>query len=364
MSKPICVFRVDASTKIGTGHLMRCLVLAHSLQPHYEIRFICRQHDVAYESFFENNEYAIHVLHHTSDVAFDNQKPYLDWLGTSEKIDALDTVAILRQWPNRVHWIVVDHYALSSEWETCCVAYGNHVMAIDDLANRRHACDILLDQNYHPQPLKRYQGLIPNTCHTLFGVNSVLMRHEFVESRARVRIREAMQCILVTFGGIDFHDETSKVLESLEPYPFMVHVVVGLFHPSKDKIERYCQAMQNWHFHCQTKKIHELMLAADCAIGAGGTALWERMALGLPSIVSSIADNQTPGLKALQEQNLVVYLGRADNLKAADYQLAVNDLVKNINKLQQLSSDGLKLIDAKGASRVCQEMLEFEHKER
>lgn len=364
MSKPICVFRVDASTKIGTGHLMRCLVLAHRLRSHYEIRFICRQHDVAYERFFENNEHAIHVLPHSENSEFDAQKPYLDWLGTSEKQDALDSVAIIEKWPKKVHWLVVDHYALSAQWETYCVAYSNHLMAIDDLANRAHACDMLLDQNYHPQPSKRYQGLIPDTCQTLFGVEYVLMRHEFVESRAYVRIREAMQCILVTFGGIDLHDETSKVLESLEHLPFIVHVVVGLFHPSKDKIEQYCQAKHNWHFHCQTKKIHDLMLAADCAIGAGGTALWERMALGLPSIVSSIADNQTPGLKALQEQKLVVYLGLANNLNAADYQLAVNDLAKNKNKLQQLSSDGLKLIDAKGANRVCQEMLEFERKER
>src|SRR5690625_1048344 len=126
------VIRTDASIKIGSGHVMRCLTLARQLKRHnMNVTFICRDVEGNYIDFLRRERMEVATLSNSSDL----------------KSDAFETIYNVKH-VGDIHLLIVDHYELDEKWETMLRPYVNHIMVIDDLANRRHNCDVLLDQNY------------------------------------------------------------------------------------------------------------------------------------------------------------------------------------------------------------------------
>jgi len=213
---------------------------------------------------------------------------------------------------------------------------------IDDLANRPHDCDLLLDQNYYRDQDYRYQSLVSDDCVTLVGPTYALLREEFVVARQRLRTRNGtVKRILVCFGGGDSTNQTRKALDALSLLSdsgIAVDIVVGDTNPHQDEIQSLCKQMKDVHYHCQATNMAELIAAADIAIGAGGATTWERCSLGLPTLTVVFADNQLQTTQDLEEYGAIQFLGWADEITVAQLANSIKDLIANPDLLENLSA--------------------------
>lgn len=221
-------------------------------------------------------------------------------------------------------------------------------MVIDDLANRQHDCDLLLDQNYYSNLEQRYNGLVPEHCITLLGPTYVLLRPEFIEARKRLRTRNGnVRRILVFMGGSDPQNHTQKVIESIKILcnpNIEVDILVGTANPKLNIIKCLCDELPNISFHCQVPNMSELIQNADIGIGAGGASMWERCCLGLPTITVVFAANQERTTEDVAAIGAINYLGWADNLEPEDYAYSIAFMIDNPEAVKQMSNAALGVI--------------------
>jgi len=339
--------RVDASTAIGTGHLMRCLTLADGLRARgAAVRFVTRGLPPDLADLIGDRGHDVAVLR-TDRV--------------SEAEDARDTVDVLsdRAWS----WVIVDHYGLGATWERAMRASATSVMAIDDLANRVHECDLLLDQNYLALGAARYEGKVPPACHVLTGPRFALLRPEYHTWRSRVSPRTGtVSRVLVFFGGTDPHDMTTLALEALS-HPTLSHLavdVVATVEPRRRAaLERLTETRPGITLFGRRPHLADLMAQADLAIGAGGSTTWERMCLGLRSVVITLADNQVEVADWLAHEGLIRLVGAAGEVTSADVRAAVLDELER-GEAHASIPQGMALCDGLGVARISSAMLEVE----
>lgn len=304
------VFRTDASVQIGTGHVMRCLTLADALRDAgAKCTFICRSHT-------GNLIDLIHQRGHTSIALATRPLAPADepetlrhaaWLGSDWANDAAETVQCLGSLC--ADWLVVDHYALDRRWEAALRPHCKHLMVIDDLADRAHNCDLLLDQNLG-RTLEDYQPHLPHTTPALIGPRYALLRPEFSalrEDSLSRRNSPELKHLLITLGGVDQDNYTEQVLNALRQCPLPtsldITVVMGAHAPWLEQIKAAALTMP-----CPTQVLVNVphmarwMTVSDLCIGAAGGTAWERCSLGLPSFVIAMADNQQAGALALEKQ--------------------------------------------------------------
>ena len=352
--------RADASVQIGTGHVMRCLTLAGALREKgMDVSFVCREHPGHLCEWIESAGFPVIRLPSPDVPATAGSLAHSHWLGVSQEDDARETQAALGK-GGRCEWLIADHYALDASWESAMRSLARRIMAIDDLADRKHDCDLLLDQNYCADRETRYDERVPPDCRKLLGPRYALLRNEFIESRANLRKRDGtVSRILVFFGGTDPTNQTAKAIESLillgRP-DLEVNVVGGQNNPQWKKIAELCAAAPNFHFHRQVANMAEVMAAADLAIGAGGVAMWERSCLGLPAIVLSIADNQRPGSDAVGRAGGILYLGEGHSVSVEQLSNALKLMCSSPHLLAKMSEYGLGLVDGRGTQRVARRL--------
>ncbi|EFR41464.1 pseudaminic acid biosynthesis-associated protein PseG [Selenomonas sp. oral taxon 137 str. F0430] len=314
------VIRVDSSERIGSGHLMRCLTLAgHMRREGKTVHFICRDLVGNLSRIVTAQGFALHLLPpHEHDAALTD---YAVWLTAPQEVDAQESAEIIREL-QPVERLVIDHYALDAAWERRMRPLVQEIFVIDDLANRPHDCDILLDQNFYRDMERRYDGLVPETCKLLLGPKHALLRREFYEARKTLRRRDGKLCrILVFYGGSDQTRETEKAIAALLQLALPgveADVVVGGGNARQEHIRSLCEAHEFLHYHLQVSNMAELMASADLALGAGGTTTWERCFLGLPAIVTAIAENQFEICRDCAEAGLIYYLGKWDEVMQED----------------------------------------------
>lgn len=296
------VFRADASLEIGTGHVMRCLALADELnRREHECWFVCREHSGHLGDLIVNKEHGLTLLpasegnHELSGSRTSDD--YAAWLGVPWQLDAEQTLqAITDLSPD---WLVVDHYALDADWERHVAAAADKVMVIDDLADRPHQCDLLLDQTFG-RILDDYNLWVPKTCKLLCGSEYALLRPEFAELRPfslQRREQPVLRQLLITMGGVDKDDVTGQVLDALHesglPGDCRIVVVMGATAPWLDAVKKKARTLP-WPTEVKVgvSNMAQLMAESDLAIGAAGTTSWERCCLGLPTIMLMLAENQ------------------------------------------------------------------------
>lgn len=330
-------FRTDASVDIGSGHLMRCLTLARQLASRgAEIAFICR--DLP-GSMFEAIDAGFKCIKlQSKSEAETNQLKDAD-----ESIRALNAV-----FPEGVEWLVVDHYQLDFTWEVALRSYAKRILVIDDLANRQHLCDALLDQNYYIGYQSRYKAFVDNDCELFLGPSHVLFRPEFYDAAIQHRIRDGeVKRVLVFFGASDVTNQTQKVVDCiplLDKADISFDVVVGASNPNKSTIEASCEKLPNVAFHCQVNNMAELMLEADLAVGAGGATTWERCILGLPCITVVFAENQLQTTLDLAGAGVIHYLGSVDQLTKSSYLEAMQHAINAPDYLLEMSEKAKQLM--------------------
>lgn len=355
------VVRTDASCIIGSGHIMRCLTLANALREQgADTTFICREHDGHLFNLIESSN---HRLLHLpfSAVSPEGKLAHANWLGVTQEEDAQQTLEALKT-IGHVDWLIIDHYALDVEWETAMRSCTERVMVIDDLADRVHDCDLLLDQNLHRADIEtRYEKLIPHHCKKLFGPKYALLRPEFKDARSRLKVRDgSVKRIFIFFGGNDPTNETGKALRAIQQLgrpDIAIDVVVGSTNPHREEVTSLCAQLPNATLHCLVSNMAELMTRADIAIGAGGGTMWERCSLGLPTIVVSIAENQQSGCKAMARLGAVLYLGESESVREKLLEGALRLVLSSSELLACMSEKGGAIVDGRGGERVCGELV-------
>jgi len=298
------VMRTDASVSAGHGHVMRCLTLAAELRARgAQVRFVCRERPGDLCEQIRAQEFEVTRLSKSIDTWRDDARATFDATRGA-----------------RPDWLVVDHYQLDARWERELAPAVDSLMVIDDLADRPHECDLLLDQNYFPRQASRYAGLLPAWCSQFLGAEYVLLRPEFRDAAAHAPAR-AEPRLLIFFGGGDPTGQSLAALEAaLEFDPRLpADVIVGRNNPRADEIERRFRGTQNLRLLRHTDDMAGLMARPTLCLGAGGIATFERLYMGLPSIVVSTADNQREPLEALAKLGCIEYLGEAQQVVREDW---------------------------------------------
>jgi len=328
------VFRTDSSVIMGSGHVMRCLTLAESLREKgASVIFISRNHDGNLNQIIaEKGFQVIELKQPNTDInnSHKNKDIYKDWLGVSVEEDAEDTINTIGN--KKPDWLIIDHYSLGIKWEKELRPYVNNIFVIDDLANREHDCDMLLDQNWFENMDSRYNNLLPINCTKFLGPEFALLRPEFAEARNSLKPRnEIIKRVFVFFGGSDPKNLTAMTLRAFST-PKLAHlkvdVVIGANNPHKDEIFKLAEPRDNINIHIQVNNMATIMAKADLAIGAGGVNTWERMCLGIPSIVISLADNQKVQLSDLSSKKMIHLIG---DINKTEKNIIKENIIKLIN---------------------------------
>jgi len=361
-------FRTDASLLMGSGHVMRCLTLADALKAQgAQCHFISRAHPGHLLELIRQRGFAFTVLPaellappaaNIQAVGDSAKEPdHASWLSSDWQTDAEESRAILAKL--QPDWLVVDHYALDQRWETALRPHCKKLMVIDDLADRPHQCDLLLDQNLGRQP-QDYANLVPAQCKVLTGPQYALLRPEFAALRAyslQRRQQPVLKQVLITMGGVDQPNATGQVLQALKgctlPQDCRISVVMGLQAPWLQQGRAQAQAMP-WPTEVlvNISDMAQRMADSDLAIGAAGSTSWERCCLGLPTLLVVLADNQWPGAKALDAAQAACLIGEVGDI-ATQLPLAVR-AVNQDDRLMQMSTFTCSITDGLGVYQVLQ----------
>ena len=326
------IFRCDATESIGAGHLMRCSVLADRL---IELGWNCT---------FISCDQTISDFSHIFDKKF--------------------TFKPLQFSPRNCDLLVIDHYSLDRNYETLCRKWAKSIFVIDDLANRMHDCDYLLDQT-QGRHAEDYKKFVPSNCIVLLGPKYALLRQSFAEKRAaaiknRMQTGGDIKTILISLGSTNLHQITEKVLRSLHKHleqSFNLTVVMGSEQYSSPEIHQLVQKIDKEGNHqitllTEVSNIDELMLNSELAIGAGGTTSWERCCLGLPTIIIELADNQIYSATQLDKLGAAINLGWHEKVKESDISNLIKTLCHAPQQIISMQNVALKICDGLGANRI------------
>lgn len=360
-------FRADASLSIGTGHIRRCLTLAEALRS-YGIKcyFLCREKpgDLIHQIKARGFQVFVLSTDQFCDATKEIGKPentYLNWLGVTFQQDAEDCRSVLQHL--NPDWLVVDHYALDIYWETLLRPLCGRLMVIDDLANREHNCDVLLDQNLG-RVGSDYVHLVNKQCKLLVGPTYALLRPEFAKLRKKSldrRANSAMKSLLITMGGVDADNATGQVLSALEladlPHDCQITIVMGEISPWLEQVRRQASKLPfNINVLVDVSDMAEQMAKADLAIGAAGCTAWERCCLGLPTLLVVLAENQRIVAQALKLNGSAESLGEPSDIEIS-LPAAIRQM-GNHEKIQKMSLAARSVTDGLGVTRVLEIVME------
>jgi len=358
------VFRTDASVQIGTGHVMRCLTLADALRDRgAECLFISRPHQGHLLDTIAERGHQVMALPTRENLAdYPADFAHAHWLGTDQATDSADTLLVMNG--TTVDWLVVDHYALDHRWEQALRPHCRQLMVMDDLADRSHDCDLLLDPSLGRTPAD-YAHLTPPTATLLLGPQYALLRPEFARLRDESLARRAsprLEHLLITMGGVDKDNATGAVLDALDsctlPPDLRITVVMGQHAPWLAQVkERAARMNRPVQVLAGVRDMARLMANSDLAIGAAGGTSWERCCLGLPAIQLVLADNQREAAVAFSA------LGAAESLAVqSDLSQTLPPLLHALqpDRLRALSDSAAHICDGRGTPKAVELLLRKE----
>lgn len=350
------VIRADASLQIGAGHVIRCMTLADELRNRgAQVTFVCRDLPGNLNAVLKESGYSTVILpgiyaQTMACSAAEEQE------GVS---DAKQTIKGLKE--SRFDWVIVDHYHLDECWEMRLRPYAKHLLVVDDLADRMHVCDVLLDPTYGGTA-DRYRGYLNAEALSLCGSQFAILRPQFLSFRPvsarNTSLIEKMR-VHVFFGSSDLAGHTFRfsrlLLENFEG--LRISAVVGQKYGPLDQLQCLANEFEGRFLWQQdVSEMAASMGECDVALGAPGGATWERAALGLPSVYLAVSHSQKRVLENLESSGLCRYLGPADEMTSYDFIKGMRDYLSDSNGLGRMSELGMRAVDAKGVLRVADAM--------
>jgi UDP-2,4-diacetamido-2,4,6-trideoxy-beta-L-altropyranose hydrolase len=326
---------------------MRCLTLAGALRARGAApRFICREYPQHLCDLIAARGFPVHRLPASAGVTWE--------------MEAAETRSALQSLDARVDWLVFDHYQIDARTESALRDHVGRILVIDDLADRPHDCDLLLDQNLQPQMQTRYRDRVSADCVQLLGPRYALLQSGYAELHDRVPPRAgAIRRVFVFFSGADVDNLTGMTVAAilgLGRHDVDFDVVITSAHPAAESIRDQVRGHPNVKLHTDLPTLAPLMARADLAVGAGGTTSWERACLGLPSLVITIADNQRGVAAGLRERGIVRWLGHKDEVNEASLSHALREVLDS-GLDEEWSRRCAEAVDGRGAARVSDALL-------
>ena len=270
------LFRADASSQIGTGHIMRDLVLVKQFKED-NIIFACQE--------LEGN--------------LIDQIPYPVEILKSNDVEELDQLIKKLQ----IDMIVIDHYDIDYEFEKQLKTQNSKlkIFVLDD-TYERHYCDVLLNHNICADA-KRYEGLVPDDCELRCGSQYTLLREEFYKEK-KIH-REKIYDIFIAMGGADTADLNIKLLEQI-PQHLKVAVVTTTANKNLTKLQEYVAEKNNIVLHINSNQIARLMNQSKFAIVTPSVTVNEVYFIGLDFLAIKTAENQNEMYGFLKERGFPV----------------------------------------------------------
>ena len=338
MTQKNIFFRVDSSFNIGFGHLNRCLILAEIFKKKkIKVHFICKNLKGNVTNEIKFRGYNLHLIKNIRNSNYE---------------DYINTRKILEKFETETCYLVIDNYHWDEKYEQKLRFLVEKIIVIDDLANRKHDCDLIIDQNLYSKFERRYDNLVPKNCHKLLGPKYVLLRKEFLTSKKKTQINSTNK-IFVSFGGQDVSNQTIRVLSAIKKSKLnykKINFLVNKSNTNLIDLKKISKNMKGVSISTDGKKLVKLIQNSDLCVGAGGSMTWERAYLGIPSIVSILSENQLEITNTMGKKKCIYNMGWSKNVKISDYQKIFDQL--KINELNSMSQRNKKVIDGKGVSRI------------
>ncbi len=362
--------RVDASTRMGTGHVMRCLTLATKLKEHgANVIFLSKKHQGNLNQLITQKGFELFEL--SAPIQnIENETDEKLWLGCNFQDDANECLQAFKSLT--IVLLIVDHYSLDAHWQRLIKAKLSltKIMVIDDLANRSHDCDFLLDQTLGRKK-SDYEKLVPNYCQLLLGADFIMLRDEFLQNRATAkntrnsRIKASgIENILITMGGTDPDNIAEKLLNWLIKFQhdsqtsnkIQVTLVANQASAFIKNLEEI-SANHDWiTIVINPESMAKLMLATDIAIGSSGATAWERCCLGLPSLSIISAENQKFVSENLTRAGAIINLSHFSKLTYTKFSESLTRITSIIT-YQQMVEQSFACCDGLGLTKVADVLL-------
>jgi UDP-2,4-diacetamido-2,4,6-trideoxy-beta-L-altropyranose hydrolase len=348
---------------MGTGHVMRCLTLAQYLQGYgHNCYFLCRQHPGNLVGLIQSRGFDVSILHNVQtedEYMLDNASipQHSKWLGANWQTDAVQTRDWLDQ--RKPDWLIVDHYALDHQWETYQHSVVGRIMVIDDLADRYHQCDLLLDQTYG-ETEARYANLVPPKTLVLAGARYALLRKEFdldTSVLKREKHTRDSRHLLITLGGSDPANITQQIIQALQGWRDdlgKVTVIAGHSNPHLQSLQAMTSPF-DITLLAGVNNMADIMRHHDLAVGASGCSTWERCALGMPTVALVTAENQQTIIKRLESTAAVKRLDPP--YTSEKLQACIEPWLNDRSAYLKAVDACFGICDGKGTERVCEKIL-------
>ncbi|WP_286880524.1 UDP-2,4-diacetamido-2,4,6-trideoxy-beta-L-altropyranose hydrolase [Sphingomonas sp.] len=354
--------RCDASARIGTGHLRRCLSLADALatagaDPH----FVLRRHDPVAERIMAAHRYPVAWLSPPArEYAPAADAPsHAAWAGVTAADDAAETIAQLRDWAPQ--WVVVDHYAFDASWHLAIAdALGCSVLAVDDLGDRAIGADVLLDANAADDHAAKYAGRLAGDTRTLVGPRFAPLAPSY-RSAPRYAFDPTVRSVGIFMGGMDEHDASGAALRTLRRevgFAGAVEIVTTATARHVEALARACADDGNAVLSVDLPDLSAFYARHDLQIGAGGTSSYERACIGVPTIAVVLAENQLTVVPILSRLGIVLGATMPDVAAtgllagAEDLARVATDLIAVPDARRAMAERSQQLVDGRGAERV------------
>ena len=352
------IIRADASSKIGAGHMLRCLALAQAWEK--------RGGSSAFLSCCDSIALRRRILDEGFDmIPIEEAHP--------DPTDLQSTLNILQQFrtkdssPVSGHpsltsfWLALDGYHFDSNYQRTVSNAGYPLLVIDDMGHLPHYhANAVLNQNMHAEDLE-YR--CDADTRLLLGTHYALLRKEFLVWRNRERESKGnARKLLITLGGSDANNVTIKVIKALNlinDSELEVKIVGG---PSNRNMESLKRELSHSTFRFSllphVENMTELMAWADMAVSGGGTTCWEMAYMGLPNLIIVLAENQNSVARALDRNGCSIELGKYHELTSERIAEEIEKLMGLEGLRKAMSNAGRHLIDGCGVDRVIDVMEE------
>jgi UDP-2,4-diacetamido-2,4,6-trideoxy-beta-L-altropyranose hydrolase len=334
----------DSGPRVGGGHVMRCLTLARALT----------QRGASCAFAATPSTQAILAAFGAPDIQT------FPVIGEPE-----ESAAQAVSWASAFHadWVLLDHYGLEPEQEAA-LGEGRRLAVLDDLANRPRPADLLLNSGYG-RTADDYRDLVAPDTLVLVGPTYAPVRPEFAARRdaslARRREGGHLRHALIALGLTDVDGITRRVIKAAEPLldGMILDVAMGAAGPSLPSLREAAKHSPSLRLHIDTHAMAELIENADLAIGAGGSSVWERAVLGLPTLTITLAENQRPMARVMAADGLLLTADAAAPDFADRVTRALHRLIEDPSLRRELSNRTAALCDGRGAERFAEALLTF-----
>jgi UDP-2,4-diacetamido-2,4,6-trideoxy-beta-L-altropyranose hydrolase len=334
MREKTALFRASASPTIGGGHIIRCMALANELKNiGWSCTFACGEETPLTIPMIA--EFEIIPL---GDTEPENEPAYIQ-----------------RMYGRSCDILIVDHYQRGLEFEKQCRQWASFIVSLDDLPNRPHDADILLDQS-GGRDAKDYQHFLPEYCQLLLGPNFSLLRPQFStepeNSGATSDLKR--EGLFVSMGATDTDNFTTIILSAVaDNLPDIeVDIMLSAKAPHLTAVQDICSNHKNFSLHIDAPEPASIMRGSLLSIGTAGINLWERCALGIPSVIIVAAENQQANAAFVKANGGGIIIDKNSAALASEIANAVVGILDDPDKLQQMSRAANTICDGRGAKRV------------